>query len=67
MMVGCLVLHSSYLPHVKLLNPLEYGFVEFSRQKVRIYANPTHPRFPIFLTRYSGCNGPTSDTLNDLP
>lgn len=36
MMVGCLALHSSSLQFVKLLRPVEYAFVEFSRQKVRI-------------------------------
>ena len=58
---------SSSSPLTKPLRPLEYGFVEFSRQRVRIYPNPARPRFPIFLTRHSGRDGPTSDTLNYLP
>lgn len=66
MTVGRLALHSSSLSLTKPLRPLEYGFVEFSRQKVRIYPDPTHPHFPIFLTQHSGCNGPVSEALSNL-
>jgi hypothetical protein len=44
-MVGCHTPHYSSLMLMKHLRPLEYGFVEFSRQKVRL--NPTTTR--VFL------------------
>ena len=65
-MVSCSTLHSSSLILTKHLRPPEYGFVEFSRQKVRIYPTSTQPRFRIFLIWYSGRNGPTSDVLINL-
>lgn len=65
-MVGRTPPHPCALPTKPLL-PLDYGFVEFSRQRVRDPPDPTCPCFPIFLTRCSGCIGLASDTLDDLP
>ena len=67
-MVGCLAPHFSSLSLTGPLRLLEYAFVEFSRQKVRAHPDPTnYPRVLVFLTRYPGCNGPTSAIPNDLP